>query len=261
MKQYIVDAFTDKIFHGNQAAVCVLENWLPEKLMMNIAKENNFSETAFTVKCGDKYHLRWFTPSGEINLCGHATLATSYILFKFYETSTKKLVFSTLSGDLIISRADDYIVMDFPAYHYSETSVTEQMAKAMGAKPSKAYFDRDLLLVYEDEDIIRNMAPDFEAMKLLDKEIVGVTAPGHEYDCVSRCFAPKLKINEDPVTGSIHCMIAPYWAERLGKHTISAYQASERGGEMKCEIRCDRVVIYGKAALFSSSELNITILT
>ncbi|RKM63051.1 PhzF family phenazine biosynthesis protein [Butyrivibrio sp. XB500-5] len=255
MKQYIVDAFTDRLFHGNQAAVCVLDEWLTEELMMNIAKENNFSETAFTVKNGDNYDLRWFTPGGEINLCGHATLATSYVLFNYYEKDADELTFHTMSGDLFIHRQQDEIVMDFPAYKLNEVPVTEQMAKAMGAKPVKAYIDRDLLLVYEDEKMIREMKPDFEEVILLEGEGVGVTAPGKEYDCVSRFFTPKDKINEDPVTGSAHCMIAPYWAERLGKKEIHAYQASERGGSLECKVQGDRVVISGKAVLYSVGEL------
>lgn len=257
MKQYIVDAFTDKIFCGNQAAVCVLDQWLSEDLMMNITRENNFSETAFTVKTKDGYDLRWFTPGGEINLCGHATLATSYVLFRFYEPDAEQIIYHTMSGDLFVSRKDDYIMMDFPAYQCNEVPVTEQMVAVMGAAPEKAFLDRDLLLVYDDERVIRGLQPDFEAMSLLDGSGVGVTAPGIEYDCVSRFFAPKLKVNEDPVTGSVHCMIVPYWAERLGKYNIRAYQASERGGELFCELNRDRVIIAGKVALYAVSELNL----
>ena len=257
MKQYIVDAFTDKIFCGNQAAVCVLDQWLSEDLMMNITRENNFSETAFTVKTKDGYDLRWFTPGGEINLCGHATLATSYVLFRFYEPDAEQIIYHTMSGDLFVSRKDDYIMMDFPAYQCNEVPVTEQMVAVMGAAPEKAFLDRDLLLVYDDERVIRGLQPDFEAMSLLDGSGVGVTAPGIEYDCVSRFFAPKLKVNEDPVTGSVHCMIVPYWAERLGKYNIRAYQASERGGELFCELNRDRVIIAGNVALYAVSELNL----
>lgn len=258
MKQYVVDAFTDRIFHGNQAAVCILEQWLPDSLMMEITKENNFSETAFAVKHSGGYDLRWFTPGGEINLCGHATLATSYVLFSYYETSALQMVFHTLSGDLFVTRRDDDLLMDFPAYHCHEVPVTEQMAQAMGAIPARAYLDRDLLLVYEDEQTVRNLSPDFEKVLLLDGNGVGVTAPGIGYDCVSRFFAPKHKVNEDPVTGSAHCMIAPYWAARLGRNRIHAYQASQRGGELSCEVRGDRVIIAGKAVLYSIDRLNIS---
>lgn len=257
MKQFIVDAFTEKVFHGNQAAVCVLDKWLPEDTMMNITKENNFSETAFTVKCTDGYELRWFTPGGEINLCGHATLGTSFVLFKYYEPDAQQITYYTMSGKLFVRKEKDYIVMDFPVYKCKEIPVTSQMAEAMGAAPIKAYLDRDLLLIYEDENTIREMKPDFDAMKLLDGSGVGVTAPGAEYDCVSRFFAPKLKVNEDPVTGSAHCMIVPYWSECLGKNSIHAYQASERGGELLCELRGERVMIAGKAALYAISELSV----
>ena len=255
MKQYIVDAFTDTVFHGNQAAVCVLDEWLPDKTMMDIAAENNFSETAFTVKAGEGYDLRWFTPGDEINLCGHATLAAAYVLFNYYEKDTDRIMFHTLSGDLITERHGDGIKMDVPVYSLNKVPVTEEMASAMGAAPKEAYLDRDLLLVYEDEDIIRKMKPDIDKVKQLDGLGVGVTAPGKDYDCVSRFFVPELSIPEDPVTGSVHCMITPYWTERLGKSSLNAFQASKRGGELICELKGDRVIISGKAVLFAVSEL------
>lgn len=257
MKQYIVDAFTDKVFHGNQAAVCVLEEWPEESLMMSITRENNFSETAFTVREGDGYRLRWFTPGGEIDLCGHATLATAFVLFNFYEKEAESIIFHTMSGDLFIGRRGERIAMDFPAYRLGEAPVTDEMEDALGARPREAYLDRDLLLVYDNEATVRGMRPDFEKVGQLDGLGIAVTAPGVDHDCVSRFFAPKLEINEDPVTGSVHCMIAPYWANRLGKDAISAYQASARGGEMVCELQGERVVLLGKAALFSASELAI----
>lgn len=257
MRQYIVDAFTDKVFHGNQAAVCVMEEWPNDTLMMDITRENNFSETAFTVKEGDGYRLRWFTPGGEIDLCGHATLATAFVLFNFYDKEAESITFHTMSGDLFIGRRGEHIAMDFPAYVCREVPVTDEMEDALGARPKEAYLDRDLLLVYDDEETVREMKPDFEKVGQLDGLGIAVTAPGANRDCVSRFFAPKLKIDEDPVTGSVHCMIAPYWASRLGKTAIDAYQASARGGEMTCELQGDRVVILGKAALFSVSELTL----
>ena len=255
MKQYIVDAFTDTLFHGNQAAVCVLDEWLPEKVMMDIARENNFSETAFTIKASEGYDLRWFTPGGEIDLCGHATLAAAYVLFNYYEKDADRIVFHTLSGDLLIGRSGDYIEMDFPVYRLNEVPVTDEMAAAMGVAPKEAYLDRDLLLVYEDEDIVRKIKPDIDKVKLLDGLGVGVTAPGKDYDCVSRFFVPKLNIDEDPVTGSVHCIITPYWIKRLGKSSLKAYQASERGGKLICELKNDRVIISGNAVIFAVSEL------
>lgn len=257
MKQYVVDAFTKNIFCGNQAAVCILENEIAEKTMQNIACENNFSETAFAIKENEGYRLRWFTPGGEVNLCSHATLATAFVLFEFYEKQAQDILFHTLSGELAASKKNDFLVMDFPAYNCKETAVTQEMSLAMGKKPKAAYIDRDLLLVYEDEKTVRELSPDFERTKILDGMGVAVTAKGEYYDCVSRFFAPKLKINEDPVTGSAHCMIAPYWAKELGKSAISCYQASQRGGELLCEVRSGRVLIYGNAVLYCESQLNL----
>lgn len=257
MKQFIVDAFTEQLFHGNPAAVCVLEEWLSEKQMRLIAAENNLSETAFTVKSGNGYELRWFTPGEEVSLCGHATLGTAYVLFHYYEPGAKTLIFHTASGVLYVNRQNDWILMDFPIYQYQEIPVTEQMTQALGAVPVKSYLSRDLLLIYDDEEIIYNITPNFEVVKLLPGDSVSITAPGKYYDCVSRSFAPKLKIQEDPVTGSVHCMIAPYWSERLGKKSIYAYQASERGGVLRCEMRDERVIIAGKAVLYAIAELMI----
>lgn len=258
MKQYIVDAFTDKLFCGNQAAVCVLEKWISDELMQNIAKENNFSETAFCVKNPDNsYKLRWFTPSSEIDFCGHATLGTSFILFNFYEKNASKITFKTMRGNFFVKQSGEFIEMDFPAFKFTEISVSEKMTDAFGKKPEKAFYDRDLLLVYDDEDFVRNVSPDFEKIKQLDFTTVAITSPGKDFDCVSRVFAPKEQINEDPVTGSTHCMIAPYWASRLGKNEINAYQASSRGGKLKCVVNGERVLIFGKAVLFSVCELNV----
>lgn len=209
MKQYIVDAFTDQVFHGNQAAICIMEQWVTEDLMMNITRENNFSETAFAVKEGEKYHLRWFTPGGEIDLCGHATLACAYVLFRFYIPNAEKVVFSTLSGDLIVKRNDDLLEMEFPAYKLEKIPVTQAMIDAIGATPSEAYTGRDLLCVYDDEKTVRNLQPDMNKLLNLDGLLLQVTAPGKNTDSVSRSFAPKLNVTEDPVCGSGHCHIVP----------------------------------------------------
>ena len=257
MKQYVVDAFTDKIFHGNQAAVCIMDQWISESLMMDITRENNFSETAFAVKEGERYHLRWFTPGGEIDLCGHATLATAYVLFRFYIPDKDKVIFSTLSGDLTVSRRGELLEMEFPAYRLKKVPVTEAMIDAIGAAPSEAYMGRDLLCVFENEDVIRKMEPDMEKLLALDGLLLQVTAPGRDTDCVSRSFAPKLNVAEDPVCGSGHCHIVPYWADRLERESIVAYQASKRGGMLYCRMAGDRVILAGKAALFSECELFI----
>lgn len=178
MKQYIVDAFTDQVFHGNQAAICIMEQWVTEDLMMNITRENNFSETAFAVKEGEKYHLRWFTPGGEIDLCGHATLACAYVLFRFYIPNAEKVVFSTLSGDLIVKRNDDLLEMEFPAYKLEKIPVTQAMIDAIGTTPSEAYMGRDLLCVFDDEITVRNLQPDMNKLLNLDGLLLQVTAPG-----------------------------------------------------------------------------------
>lgn len=258
MKQYIVDAFTDQLFHGNQAAVCIMEHWIPEPLMMNIAAENNFSETAFAVPEGTAgYHLRWFTPGGEIDLCGHATLATAFVIFHFYHPEWEVVSFRTLGGMLTVCRKDTLLEMEFPAYQLRPVPVTEEMTQAIGARPAEAYMGRDLLCVFEDEQIVRNLKPDPEKVKGLEGLLLQVTAPGHETDCVSRSFAPKLNVTEDPVCGSGHCHIVPYWAHKLGKDRIIAFQASKRGGTLYCGIKNDKVILAGKAALFSEGKLYV----
>ena len=259
MKQYVVDAFTDSVFHGNQAAVCVLDAWPSEDLMMSITRENNFSETAFTVKEGEKYHLRWFTPGGEIDLCGHATLGTAYVLFRFYEQSADKLVFTTLSGDLIVTKNGELLEMEFPAYDLKPVEVTDAMEDALGVRPSAAYIARDLLCVLDDEQTVQELTPDLEKVKQIDGLLVHVTARGKKEDCVSRSFAPKLAVAEDPVCGSGHCHIIPYWADALGKDELVAYQASKRGGTLYCRREGSKIFMAGKAALYSIDELFVGI--
>ena len=257
MKQYIVDAFADRVFAGNQAAVCVLDEWLSDELMCNIAKENNFSETAFTVKKDgvDTYRLRWFTPGGEIDFCGHATLGTAFVLFRCYCEACETITFDTQVGRLLVARKGDSIEMDFPAYENKPVEVTDAMEEAFGAKPLEAYRDRDLLCVMESEAVVRSLKPDMEKVKALDGLCVGVTARGMEYDCVSRVFAPRLGISEDPVTGSTHCMIAPLWAGKLGKNEIIAFQASERTGVLYACVSANRVKIAGNAVLYAVSDI------
>ena len=255
MKQYVVDAFTDSVFHGNQAAVCVLESWPEEELMMNITRENNFSETAFTVREGDKWHLRWFTPGGEIDLCGHATLATAFVLLNWFEKDADRVVFTTLSGDLVVQRRGELLEMEFPAYELRRVAVTDAMADALGVRPKEAYLARDLLCVLDDEQTVRTLTPDLEKIKEIDGLLVHVTARGKDEDCVSRSFAPKLSVAEDPVCGSGHCHIIPYWADTLGRDELVAYQASKRGGTLYCRREGDKIFMAGKAALYSIDEL------
>ena len=257
MRQYIVDAFTEKIFGGNPAAVCVVENFPPEELMLNIARENNLSETAFAVKAGNFYRLKWFTPAVEVDFCGHATLATAFVLFNFYEKNSPRIDFETLSGKFTVERKGNLFEMNFPAYKLKKIPVTDAMQNAINAKVLEAYIDRDLLMVLESAEAVEKLSPDFDKLKNLDGLIQAVTAADENFDCVSRVFAPKIKIAEDPVTGSTHCMIAPYWSERLGKKKIIARQASIRGGILQCEVLGERVKISGSAALFAVADLKI----
>lgn len=255
MKQYVVDAFTDEVFSGNPAAVCITKEWLSDDLMMNITRENNLSETAFAVKERDRYKLRWFPPGGEIDLCGHATLATAFVIMNYYDTHLEEVAFDTLSGVLTVKKKQDLYEMDFPAYELKPKEVTSTMEDAIGARPVEAYMGRDLLCIFESEDVVRGLSPDMEKLKALDGLLLQVTAKGREYDCVSRSFAPKLNVPEDPVCGSGHCHIVPYWAKKEGKDDIIACQASRRGGILYCGIEADRVKLAGKAALYSETEL------
>lgn len=256
MKQYIVDAFTDKPFAGNPAAVCVMESWPSEQSMMKLAMENNLSETAFIVKEEEGYHLRWFTPGTEVELCGHATLASSYVILNYYEPDSNEVTFNTLSGKLTIHRKGNLYEMDFPTYELQEIPVTDAMEKAFGVRPIKAILGLDLVCVFESEEIVRTMKPDQELLKGIEGRIQNATARGRETDCVSRSFCPKLSIPEDPVCGSAHCQIAAYWSEELHKKEIYAYQASRRGGYLHCTLQeQNRITISGEAALVAISEI------
>ncbi|PJM77510.1 phenazine biosynthesis protein [Bifidobacterium felsineum] len=263
MKQYVVDAFTDEVFKGNPAAVCLPEAWPSDELMTHIALENRFSETAFIVREPQGYHLRWFTPGGEIDLCGHATLASAYVVMHFVEPDADEVVFHTLSGDLTVTRRQDAIggevfVMDFPAYDLEPVSVTDAMERALGVRPVEAWLGRDLLCVLDDEQTVRNLHPDMAALRKLDGLLVNVTAKADSdtgFDCVSRSFAPKLNVVEDPVCGSGHCHVLPYWSRRLGKTHLTAYQASRRGGVIHASVGMGRVNLGGSAALFSIGEI------
>ena len=255
MKQYIIDAFTDKIFSGNPAAVCVLDHFPGNDIMQSIAAENNLSETAFVVKENEHYHIRWFTPKSEIDFCGHATLAAAFVLFNFYENEAAELDFAGQIGEFTVQRSGELIRMNFPAYDIEHIEITDMMIEALGTIPLAAYKDRDILFVLRDEDEVRNLQPDMELISKLDGACIAVTAKGTEYDCVSRVFAPKFGITEDPVTGSTHCMIVPYWCKRLNKTNITAFQASSRTGILYCESVGDEIIVSGKAVLFSINDI------
>ena len=257
IKQYIVDAFTDRVFGGNPAAVCVLDSYPEDDLMMGITLENNLSETAFAVPEGEGYHLRWFTPGGEIDFCGHATLATGFTILNFYQPTWEAVTFHTMSGDMTVSRKDGRYEMDFPAYDLQPVPVTDAMETVLGVRPMEALMARDLVCVVETEQQVRDLAPDFEKMMGLNGLMVHATAKGADYDCVSRSFGPKLKINEDPVCGSGHCHILPYWFDKLGKDSLDAWQASRRGGALHGEKEGSRIRLSGNAVLFAESVLHV----
>lgn len=255
MKCYFVDAFAEQVFEGNPAGVCILEKPILDELMQNIAMENNLSETAFALKEGDVWRLRWFTPGGEIDLCGHATLATAFVLANYIEPKAEVFQFETLSGRLTVTRRGDLFEMSFPAYKLIRVPVTDEMAEAIGIRPLDAYEGRDLLCVMEREEDVLSITPDQEKVKALFGLLLHVTAKGLKYDCVSRSFAPKMGVQEDPVCGSGHCHIAPYWAEQLEKDDLMAYQASARGGILYCRMHGNRVFLSGKAVLYAIADL------
>ncbi len=255
--QFIVDAFTDTVFKGKPAAVCLLDKWLSDDTLQNIAKENNLSETAFTVKNGVHYELRWFTPGGEIDLCGHATLATAFVLFQFKEIEAEKLIFATQSGELVVTRKADYYELNFPAYAMQQVPVTSEMEEAIGVCPLEAWLGRDLVCILPHENDVINATPDFDRVKVLDGLLLNITAKGSKYDTVTRSFAPKLSIKEDPVCGSGHCHVIPLWANKLAQAEFRAYQASERSGLLFCRIEGDRIYLAGKAALYSRGEIYV----
>ena len=256
MKQYIVDAFTDKPFSGNPAAVCVMDSWPSEESMMKLAMENNLSETAFIVREAAGFHLRWFTPGTEVELCGHATLASSYVILTFCEPESRVVRFNTLSGVLTVRKKGDLFEMDFPTYCLKEIPVSDEMERAFGIRPVKAVLGLDLICVFENEEQVRQMTPDQERLKTIEGRLQNATARGRETDCVSRSFCPKVAVAEDPVCGSAHCQIADYWSGKLRKKQILAYQASKRGGYLYCEMRDDgRINISGKAALVAVADI------
>lgn len=257
MIQYIADAFTDKLFAGNPAAVLPCREMPAPELMQAIAIENNYSETAFVVKRGKgDYDLKWFTPGGEVELCGHATLATSFVLHRFADKGVEEMHFHTLSGELIVKPCKEGYTMDFPVGSYIKIPVTEGILSATGGLAKEAYYDEgDMIVVIESEGDLASMVPDFDAMSRIDGRGLVITARSEEYDFVSRCFYPKLNVPEDPVTGSAHTYLTPLWAGRLGKTEMVAKQLSPRGGILHVRIEGQRVYITGNAVLFMLGEI------
>lgn len=263
IKQYVVDAFTDTVFGGNPAAVCVLDEWLPDETMQKIARENCLSETAFTVKEESGYRLRWFTPGCEVKLCGHATLATAFVLANFYDTEAAQFDFDSISGPISVSRSGELFQLNFPAGNPTPAEITPELVEAVGFTPVEAYLAASYLLVMEKEEDVANYKPDFKRIaQIPEGGGVIVTAPSgcEGYDFVSRCFFPKQSIDEDPVTGSSHSStLVPYWSKRLGKTELVAKQLSARQGTLYCKAAGERSLISGKAVLFSKAEICVPV--
>jgi PhzF family phenazine biosynthesis protein len=266
MEYHVIDAFTDKMFGGNPAGVCLPENWPTDSVMQSIAAENNLSETAFVVKQSNgNYGLRWFTPVLEVDLCGHATLSAAFVLFNEREKNATELKFDTASGELTVTKNGDLLCLDFPATPGEECPVYPAIVKALGVKPLAVYKARDFMVLVEDEETVRRINPDFAAFDQIKAEVglahdlfgVIVTAPGAECDFVSRYFAPNAGIPEDPVTGSAHCMLIPFWGKRLGKKIMDAKQISTRGGVLHCEDNGKRVKISGKAVRYLKGRIEL----
>ncbi|HXZ02752.1 MAG TPA: PhzF family phenazine biosynthesis protein [Stellaceae bacterium] len=256
---YQIDAFTDRRFGGNPAAVVPLEQWLPDAVLQAIAAENNLAETAFLRREGEDYALRWFTPTVEVDLCGHATLASAYAIFRFLEPQRERVGFQTReAGRLSVAKRGDLLAMDFPALPPRPCATPAGLAEALGKAPQAVLqATRDTLAVYGREEEVAALAPDMSALARLDCQAVIVTAPGGGVDFVSRFFAPRLGIPEDPVTGSAHCTLAPYWAGRLGKPSLAARQISARGGEIACELKGDRVDLAGRCVLYLDGVITV----
>lgn len=258
MQYFIIDAFTNTLFKGNQAGVCILNEWLNDDIMQNIAAENNLAETAFVVKRDNEYDLRWFTPEVEIDLCGHATLASAFVVFNFVDRNATIIKFNTQSGVLSVKKTENLYEMDFPSRKPKQIQITSLMEQAIGVPVLEAHLSRDLLILIDTETQIINLKPNLE----LIKQIPGcfaliVTAKGDNVDFVSRFFAPNAGITEDPVTGSSHSTLIPFWSERLFKDKMVAKQLSKRGGTLFCENCGERVKIAGKAKLYLQGEIRI----
>jgi len=254
---YQIDAFADHLFSGNPAAVCPLEKWLTDKQMQLIAAENNLSETAFFVAENSGYHIRWFTPGGEVDLCGHATLASAYVLFNELGYSPSVIDFQSKSGKLSVERKGKLLILDFPAQPPTICEAPGALLAAFNHQPCQILSSEDYILVFERETQLTDLVINFELLKTLDLRGVAVTAPADKYDFVARFFCPKYAINEDPVTGSMFTQLTPYWANRLNKQQLSAKQISSRGGEISCELVQERVKIAGKAIKYLVGEIEL----
>jgi len=257
IKIYQVDAFTNNVFQGNPAAVCPLEKWPTDETLQSIALENNLSETAFFISTDNGYHIRWFTPITEVDLCGHATLATSYVIWEQLKDRTDIIRFHSKSGELSVFKKSDRYCLDFPVSTASQINYPEILKKALGANPLEVLLAEDCIVVLESEEEVAALSPDFSLLSQYEARGILVTAKGKDCDVVSRCFFPRLGIPEDPVTGSAHCTLVPYWAKIIGKNSLFCKQISSRGGELWCELLGDRVQISGNCALYLKGEIEI----
>jgi PhzF family phenazine biosynthesis protein len=256
---YQVDAFCSEVFSGNPAAVCLLDSWIDDRQLQSIAAENNLSETAFLVRNDEGFDIRWFTPVIEVDLCGHATLASAFVLFTCRKWQSPKICFQTRnSGKLIMAKSGDLLEMDFPSRPVHNISCPAGLAEAMNVSPGAVFGSaEDILVVLDSEKAVREIQPDFNALNRIACRGIIVTARGHQSDFVSRFFAPRVGVPEDPVTGSAHCVLIPYWSNELGKKNLHAFQVSKRGGELFCVHAGDRVKISGKAVLYLEGTITV----
>lgn len=255
---YVVDAFTDSVFWGNPAGVCILNEFPDRNMMQNIAAENNLSETAFVVKRNGYYDIKWFTPAEEVDLCGHATLGSAYAISRFVEPDAERMEFRSMSGALSVVRSGDLFTLDFPSRPPKPVKAPEGLAGMLGTEAREVLQSRDLVVILDSERRVRELKPNLSKMECLEGGMgVLVTAKGESTDFVSRCFFPVFGVQEDPVTGSAHCSLIPFWAERLGKTRMTAAQLSARGGRLTCELCGNRVKIGGRAALYLTGEITL----
>lgn len=256
---YQIDAFAEKPFEGNPAAICPLEAWLPDELMQSIAEENNLAETAFFIPTAKGFHIRWFTPVAEVALCGHATLASAHVLYHYLGYNKEAIIFESQSGPLTVSRSGSLLVMDFPAQPPSVCAMPPEIEQAFLANPVVCLKSEDYILVLADEQEVLAAQPNLNLLSDIDLRGVIITSEAADYDFVARFFAPKYGINEDPVTGSAYTQLVPYWSKRLGLSKLRAKQVSKRGGELYCEVQGNRVKISGKAVNYLKGEIEIAI--
>lgn len=258
IKLYQIDAFTNKVFSGNPAAVCPMESWPADALLQHIAAENNLAETAYFVKSKEGFHIRWFTPKAEVNLCGHATLATAYVIFNFFNYSDSVISFQSRSGILTVTKDKEWYALNFPVDKIDKIALTPEITACFDVMPGEAYRgSSDIMLVFSSQRNIENITPDFFQIAKLKARGIIITAPGTDTDFVSRFFAPLVGIDEDPVTGSAHTTLVPYWSKQLGKTELTARQVSSRGGYLKCKLLNDRVEISGQGAFYLLGEIEV----